>query len=51
VRGSSALRPIERRILQWRDQGAEVAELARRFRRGPQSVAQVERLARYKLTR
>jgi hypothetical protein len=51
VKPSGPLRPIERRILHWRDQGADVTELARRFRRGPESVEQVEQLARYKLSR
>jgi hypothetical protein len=45
------LRPIERRLLQWRDQGADFADLAARFRRRPESLQQIERLARYKLAR
>jgi hypothetical protein len=45
------LRPIERRVLRWRDQGADLNELSRRFRRRPESVEQVEHLARYKLSR
>jgi hypothetical protein len=47
----AALRPIERRVLWWRDQGADFSDLAARFRRGPVFLAQVEQLARYKLAR
>jgi len=45
------LRPIERRVLRWRDGGAGFDELAARFRRRPEFLAQVEQLARYKLDR
>lgn len=48
---SSGLRPVERRILRWRDQGASHAEIAPRFHRSPEFVEQVENLARYKLAR
>lgn len=48
---SAALRPIERRVLRWRDDGADYNELAARFRRRPAFIRQVEQLARYKLTR
>jgi DNA-binding CsgD family transcriptional regulator len=44
-----SLRPVERRILTWREQGVSTDELAERFRRSPEFVARVERLARYKL--
>jgi hypothetical protein len=45
------LRPIERCVLRWRDEGAEFADLAPRFRRSPAFLEQVELLARYKLAR
>jgi DNA-binding CsgD family transcriptional regulator len=45
------LRPIERRVLRWRDAGADHSEIARRFRRGPAFTQQVEDMARYKLAR
>ena len=47
--GPGPLRPIERRVLQWRDQGAAIDELAPRFRRTTRFLEQVEDLARYKL--
>jgi DNA-binding CsgD family transcriptional regulator len=43
------LTPMERRVLRWREQGAELDEVADRFGRGPDHVAQVERMAHYKL--
>jgi DNA-binding CsgD family transcriptional regulator len=46
-----SLRPIERRILRWRDAGAAPSEIATRFRRSPGFVQRVEDLARYKLAR
>ena len=48
---SAPLRPIERRILRWRDEGASHAEIGPRFNRSPDFVERVEHLARYKLTR
>ena len=49
--GASAdrLRPLERRILRWRESGAEYTELAPRFRRSPEFLQRVEALAGYKL--
>jgi hypothetical protein len=43
------LRPLERRLLRWREQGVDHEELSRRFRRSPEFLARVERYARYKL--
>ena len=45
------LRPLERRILAWREAGASYAEVGARFRRSPQFVRRVEDLARAKLAR
>jgi DNA-binding CsgD family transcriptional regulator len=44
-----SLRPVERRILAWRDRGMSTDEIAERFRRSPDFVSRVERIARYKL--
>jgi DNA-binding CsgD family transcriptional regulator len=49
TRRPGALRPVERRILSWRDRGMSPEQLADRFRRSPDFVRRVERLARYKL--
>lgn len=43
------LNPLERRILRWREQGVDHDEMAARFRRSPRHIAQVERLAHYKM--
>jgi len=47
----SVLRPIERRVLWWRDEGAGHAEIGSRFHRSGPFIQQVEELARYKLER
>jgi hypothetical protein len=49
-RDSGHLRPLERRILAWLDRGAAHADIAPRFRRSPDFVERVERLANYKLS-
>jgi DNA-binding CsgD family transcriptional regulator len=43
------LRPIERRVLRWRADGADYAQISPRFRRTPEFLKQVESLAHYKL--
>jgi hypothetical protein len=42
------LRPIERRLMQWRDEGVSTVELADRFKRGPEHIERVLELAEYK---
>lgn len=43
------LRPLERRLLRWRADGADHDDLAPRFRRSPDFLARVEDYAHYKL--
>jgi hypothetical protein len=45
----ATLRPLERRVLQWRDQGAAYADIGPRFRRSADFVERVEGFARQKL--
>ena len=44
------LRPLERRILGWRQQGIDYSEIAPRFGRSPDFIERVERIAQYKLS-
>ena len=46
---ASRLRPLERRVLAWRAQGADYAEVGQRFQRSPDFVQRVEELAHFKL--
>ncbi len=46
-----ALRPLERRILKWRANGAEHADIGRRFHRSAGHIRRIEQLATYKLAR
>ena len=46
---TQTLRPLERRVLQWRQQGVGFDEMAPRFRRSPEFLERVEALATYKL--
>lgn len=48
---SDRLRPLERRLLRWREQGVDHDELSDRFRRSPGFLARVEDYAQYKLAR
>ena len=48
---TSGLRPIERRVLRWREEGVSTVEMADRFRRGPGYIEQVLDLADYKQQR
>ncbi|MGI8796030.1 MAG: hypothetical protein ACR2IR_05505 [Acidimicrobiia bacterium] len=51
VTRDDSLTPLERRVLKWREQGARPQDMAWRFRRSPEHIARVEKLARYKLRR
>lgn len=42
------LRPLERRVLRWRDAGVGYAEIGAKFRRSPGHIRRVEGLARIK---
>ena len=46
---TTGLRPLERRLLRWRESGADYADLAPRFRRSPEFLQRVEAMAGYKL--
>ncbi|HEX6238145.1 MAG TPA: hypothetical protein VFZ68_13180 [Acidimicrobiales bacterium] len=48
-RRDDPLRPLERRILRWREQGVDHEELSLRFLRSPEFLARVEEYAQYKL--
>ena len=43
------LRPLERRVLRWREAGAEPAEIGARFKRSAGHISRVEGFARNKL--
>jgi DNA-binding CsgD family transcriptional regulator len=51
LRQGEVLRPLERRVLRWREAGAPYDEIGPRFRRSPAFVQRVEGLAHYKLGR
>jgi hypothetical protein len=43
-----SLRPLERRLLRWRDQGVDAGEMAAMFGRSPEHVERVLALVDYK---
>jgi DNA-binding CsgD family transcriptional regulator len=45
---AGSLRPLERRVLRWRDLGADHAAIGARFKRSPEHIGRVERFARDK---
>ena len=51
VRAPGTLRPIERRVLHWRSNGAAHGAIGARFHRSAASIARIEDLANYKLER
>jgi DNA-binding CsgD family transcriptional regulator len=51
VAQNDELRPLERRVLRWRDGGADYSEIGTRFGRSAAHVERVEALARFKSTR
>jgi hypothetical protein len=48
-RPEGGLRPLERRVLHWRDRGADYADIGSRFRHSPAFMQRVEAFAHYKL--
>jgi DNA-binding CsgD family transcriptional regulator len=46
ARAQSELRPLERRVLRWREDGASFEEIAARFRRSPQFIERVVDMTR-----
>jgi len=46
-----ALRPLERRLLRWRAEGADLGEIATSFRRSPEHIERVLALVDYKRAR
>jgi len=46
-----SLRPLERRLLRWRDEGVDTGEVAAMFGRSPEHIERVLALADYKQRR
>ena len=46
---AAVLRPLERRVLRWRQAGADHAEIGARFRRSAEHIGRVEGFAHRKL--
>lgn len=51
VTAAAGLRPLERRLLRWRDEGADPQEVAAKFRRSAEHIERVLALADYKRER
>jgi DNA-binding CsgD family transcriptional regulator len=47
----AVLRPLERRVLRWRDAGADHADIGARFHRNAAHISRIEDFARGKLAR
>jgi hypothetical protein len=47
----ASLRPVERRLLRWRDQGVTADEVAAMFKRSPEHIERVLALVDYKQRR
>ena len=50
IRDPRRLRPLERRVLRWLEEGVSHVDIAPRFHRSPDFVERVEVLALYKLS-
>jgi len=48
---AAGLRPLERRLIRWRDEGADPREVAAKFRRSAEHIERVLALADYKRER
>jgi DNA-binding CsgD family transcriptional regulator len=51
VTAAPGLRPLERRLLRWRDEGIDAQEVAEKFRRSAEHIERVLALADYKRER
>ena len=47
-RAPGELRPLERRVLKWRADGADYADIGRRFHRSAGHIQRIEQLVAYK---
>lgn len=51
VTAAPGLRPLERRLLRWRDEGVDAQKVAEKFRRSAEHIERVLALADYKRER